>query len=136
MKIAISTDGAFVSQHFGRCPVYTIVEINSGKAANVEKVPNPGHSPGAIPEFLYKKGAKVIICGGIGPRAIGFFSEYEIEVIAGITGKIENVIAEYIAGTLVGGESNCSHGAGRGYGIDKESCDHAHENDHEHECEH
>ena len=136
MKIAISTDGAFVSQHFGRCQVYTIVEINSGKAANVEKVPNPGHSPGAIPEYLNKKGVNIIICGGIGPRAIGFFSEYRIEVIAGITGKVDNVIAEYIAGTLVGGESNCSTGAGRGYGIDKAVCDHTHKNENIHECKH
>ncbi|HBL84521.1 MAG: dinitrogenase iron-molybdenum cofactor [Clostridiales bacterium GWF2_38_85] len=130
MKIAISTDGVFVSEHFGRCPVYTIAEIIDGKVANIEKVPNPGHSPGAIPEFLNKRGIKAIICGGIGARAIGFFSEYGIEVIAGITGKIDNVLAEYAEGTLVGGVSPCTPGGGRGYGFDKDVCDHAHDHDH------
>ena len=31
MKIAISTDGDFVSAHFGRCPEYTILDIENGK---------------------------------------------------------------------------------------------------------
>jgi len=31
MKIAISTDSGFVSEHFGRCPSFTIVEITDGK---------------------------------------------------------------------------------------------------------
>lgn len=34
MRIAISTDGKYVSQHFGRCPSYTLVDIENGKAIN------------------------------------------------------------------------------------------------------
>ena len=31
MKIAISTDGQYVSPHFGRCPTFTILEIENNK---------------------------------------------------------------------------------------------------------
>ena len=31
MRIAISTDGRYVSPHFGRCPSFTLVDIENGK---------------------------------------------------------------------------------------------------------
>ena len=31
MRAAISTDGEYVSAHFGRCPYFTIVSIDDGK---------------------------------------------------------------------------------------------------------
>ncbi|MBU1147322.1 MAG: dinitrogenase iron-molybdenum cofactor, partial [Candidatus Omnitrophica bacterium] len=52
MKIAISTDGDLVSEHFGRCPTFTIVDIEDSEVKNKELVSNPGHQPGAIPQFL------------------------------------------------------------------------------------
>ena len=43
MRIAVSTDGDQVSAHFGRCPSFTIVEIEDGKVSKKEVVDNPGH---------------------------------------------------------------------------------------------
>lgn len=124
MKIAISTDGEFVSPHFGRCPHFTIVEIENNSVINKEVVDNPGHAPGAIPEFLHKQGAEAIIAGGMGMRATGFFQELGIKTILGVSGKIDDVIESLVKGTLAGGESLCRPGAGRGYGIEKTECDH------------
>ena len=36
MKIAISTDGEYVSGHFGRCPSFTVVEIEENEIKNKE----------------------------------------------------------------------------------------------------
>jgi len=124
MRIAISTDGDSVSEHFGRCPEFTIVDIENGKVIGKEVVPNPGHSPGAIPQFLHEKGVKAIIAGGMGMRATGFFNEFGIETIMGVNGKIENVVKGLLDGTLKGGESLCKPGAGKGYGVEKTECDH------------
>ena len=52
MKIAISTDGNYVSAHFGRCPSFTIAEIQDSKIIKKELIDNPGHHPGYLPEFL------------------------------------------------------------------------------------
>jgi predicted Fe-Mo cluster-binding NifX family protein len=124
MRIAISTDGDFVSAHFGRCPHFTIVDIENGNVVKKELVANPGHSPGFIPQFLHEKGVEVIIAGGMGMRASGFFDELGIKPIVGISGKIDEVIEQLIKGTLKGGESLCRPGSGRGYGIEKTECDH------------
>ena len=132
MRIAISTDGDSVSAHFGRCPSFTIVDIEGGKVTKREEVPNPGHQPGAIPEFLHKHGAGCIIAGGMGMRATSFFEEYGIKTIVGVGGKIDEVIELLKKGTLEGGESLCRPGAGKGYGLEKEECDHPHEEGHHH----
>ncbi|MFZ6017802.1 MAG: NifB/NifX family molybdenum-iron cluster-binding protein [Nitrospirota bacterium] len=46
MRVAISTDGNFVSEHFGRCPSFTIIEFNDGQIIKKEVIQNPGHQPG------------------------------------------------------------------------------------------
>ena len=124
MKVAISTDGDFVSAHFGRCPSYTLVDIEEGKVVGKEVVNNPGHQPGNIPQFLHGKGTKCIIAGGMGMRAVGFFNEFGIQTIVGISGRIDEVIEKLQDGTLKGAESLCNPGAGKGYGLDKTECEH------------
>ena len=127
MRVAISTDGKFVSQHFGRCPLYTLVDIENGKVVNKMEIRNPGHLPGAIPQLLHDKGVCRIVCGGMGARAVEFFEEYGIEMITGVDGSIDEIIQRLEKDVLEAGESSCTLGAGRGYGIEKNECDHAHE---------
>ncbi|MDP8212441.1 MAG: NifB/NifX family molybdenum-iron cluster-binding protein [Candidatus Zapsychrus exili] len=127
MKIAISTDGGFVSAHFGRCPEFTILDIDGKDVKNKEVVPNPGHQPGAIPQFLHSKGVECIVAGGMGMRATGIFNEIGIKAIVGVSGKIDEVIGKIKNNTLQGGESLCKPGAGKGYGLDKTVCDHPEE---------
>ena len=132
MRVAISTDGDFVSAHFGRCPSFTIIDIEDGKISKKDVVGNPGHQPGFIPQFLHKKGVNCIVAGGMGMRATGFFDEFGIQAIVGISGKISEVIEKLLKGTLKGGESLCKPGSGKGYGLDKTECDHPNEEN----CEH
>ena len=124
MRVAISTDGDSVSAHFGRCPTFTIVDIKDGAIVNRKTLENPGHQPGFIPHFLHEKGVNCIVCGGMGRRATGYFSEYSIQTILGITGRIDDVLDKIQKGTLEGGESLCKPGSGKGYGLDKTECDH------------
>ena len=132
MKIAISTDSGFVSEHFGRCPSFTIVEITDGKVLKMEEIKNPGHHPGFLPQFLADLGATIIICGGMGMRAQSLFTEKEITPIVGVTGKITEIIEKFAQGKLETGESSCKPGIGKGYGLDKDECDHPNEENHQH----
>ena len=133
MKVAISTDNDHVSAHFGRCPSFTIIDIEDGKVSQQNTIDNPGHQPGFIPKFLNEKGVQCIIAGGMGMRATGFFQEYGIETIVGIQGPIGDVVKKLEEGTLEGGESLCKPGGGKGYGLDKTVCDHPNEDDCEHD---
>ena len=127
MKIVISTDGDFVSAHFGRCPTFTIIEIEENKLISRQTLDNPGHHPGFLPQFFHQKGIKCIIAEGMGQRAQGLFAQFGIDAIMGVSGRIDEVIEKIIKGSLEGGENLCRPGLGKGYGIEKTECDHPEE---------
>ncbi len=135
MKIAISTESGNVCAHFGRAPEFTFVTIEDNKIIKKEILQNPGHSVGSIPQFVNQQGAKYMIAGGMGRRAEDFFNQYGIEVIVGITGKVDDVIKKILDGTLKGGESLCSPGGGKGFGVEKihTEADDNHEHHHLHD---
>ena len=124
MRVAISTDAGSVSAHFGRCPQYTLVDIESGNVLAREEITNPGHQPGSIPRFLRDRGVECIVAGGMGRRATMLFDELGMQTILGVSGGIDNVIGQLRRGELEGGESLCKPGAGKGYGVEKDECDH------------
>jgi len=125
-----------VSQHFGRAPEFTIVSIENNKVVEKKVLPNPGHEVGSIPKFINDQGATCMIVGGIGHRAIDFFNQYGIEVIRGIVGKVDGVIAKVLDGTLESGENICSPGGGKGYGVEKIHTGADDNNDHKHHHQH
>ena len=119
MKVAIATEDNQVSPHFGRCSAYTIVEIQEGKIISRETLPNPGHRPGFLPNYLAQRGVHCIIAGGMGPRAQNLFAQFNIETITGVQGSVEEVIEKLLRQELEGGEDLCQH----------------HHHEHEHEPE-
>ena len=121
MKVAISTDSGRVSGHFGRCPEFTLVEIENGEVKDENKIENPGHRPGYIPKFLNEKGIDCLITGGIGRKAISMFDNFSVRVITGVEGEdIEKVIEDFIEGELDSEGNPCSPGKGKGYGKERE----------------
>ncbi len=107
MRIAISTDDNYVSAHFGRCPNYTLVDIEEGKVIKRQLIENPEHSPGFLPGFLSSQGVNCVITGGMGIRAQNLFAQNNIETFIGVTGKIDAVIEQFVKGTLKAGGSLC-----------------------------
>ncbi len=119
MKIAISTDSRKVSEHFGRCPEFTIIEIEENKIKNKKVIENPGHMTGFLPKFLKEQGVSFVIAGGAGVRAQELFKQFGIKLITGIQGEINKVIKSFIKGEIKQGKDFCSPGKGKGYGIKK-----------------
>lgn len=114
MKIAIATDGNLVSAHFGHCQTYTIYEVDESKkkVINKEVIENPGHQPGFLPGYLAKLGVNCIIAGGMGPRAQELFAQNNIETITGVSGRVDDVIQEYLNGNIADRGNLCDHGEG------------------------
>jgi len=113
MKVAIATENGFIAQHFGRCPGFTIADIEDGKVISKSFVENPGfkaHQPGQVPMFLRKQNVTHVIAGGAGPNAIANLQSSGIMVIVGVTGKVDEILDKFIKGGLKGGESLCDHG--------------------------
>ena len=100
IRIAVAAEGGRVTEHFGHCVNFMIYDIENGKIINEESVPNPGHKPGFLPNFLADRGVKVIVSGGIGSGAVDIFNERNVEVVAGASGNAKNAAIDYINGRL------------------------------------
>lgn len=108
MKIAVASDGKYVSGHFGHCEGFTIYEAEEGKVSNQSFTSNPGHRPGYLPVFLKGLDVNVIIAGGMGETAQELFSENGIEVVVGAQGLCDDVTEKYIKGELKSTGSVCT----------------------------
>ena len=100
-----------ISQHFGRCPSYLIVDVEGEEVKKSDIISNPyydNHVPGMVPKFISEQGATVMIAGGMGPRAIDMFSNFGIEVVTGAIGNVGNVLKAYLQGEISGVEP-CKH---------------------------
>jgi predicted Fe-Mo cluster-binding NifX family protein len=130
MRIAISTErdeglSSPVSAHFGRCPCFVIVEVQDGELGSFEVVENPffhSHTPGQVPDFIRSRDVDVLISGGMGGRAVGFFEQLGIEAVTGAQGTVGEALRSYLAGVLAGA-APCRH-----------EHDHGHDHDHGSGC--
>ena len=101
MKIAVAAMGSNVAGHFGHCENFNLYDAENGKIVSEEIVPNPGHKPGFLPNFLADRGVKVIISGGMGGGAVDIFNERDVEVVVGASGDAKQAVLAYLAGDLV-----------------------------------
>ncbi len=118
-RIAFSSNdnkglGAKISDHFGRCPYFTLVEVEDEKCEikNTEVIENPyynDHAVGAVPGFINKQNVNIMVSGGMGRRAQGFFEEFGIKTVTGFSQTVETAVEKYFEGKLEG-FSPCSGG--------------------------
>ncbi|MEM3486003.1 MAG: NifB/NifX family molybdenum-iron cluster-binding protein [Nitrososphaerales archaeon] len=105
MKVCVPTIGnrgldEYVSEHFGRAPTFTIVDLATNQ---VKVVPNTSEHMGGTghpPQILANAGVDVMLCSGLGPRAIHMFEQFGIEVYVGVYGTVREAIQAWQAGKL------------------------------------
>ena len=125
MKITVAAMGHNVAGHFGHCENFIFFDTENGKIVAENIVPNPGHKPGFLPNFLADRGCKVIISGGMGGGAVDIFNERDVEVIVGASGDAKAAVEAYLRGELISTGEVCHH----------HDMEEGEEHDHEH-CQH
>ncbi len=100
MIIAVPADGKAVCAHFGHCENFNIYEARDGGVISEKSVPNPGHRPGFLPNFLADMGVTVVVAGGMGGGAVTIFEERGVEVVAGASGDARQAVEKYLRGEL------------------------------------
>lgn len=85
MKIVVPTDNkdglkAEVAQHFGRCSTYTFLDENGNVMEIIDNTSEHMGGKGLPPELMKRHGACILLCRGLGPRAIDLCGELGIEV--------------------------------------------------------
>jgi len=137
MLVCIPTMGKkgldeLVGEHFGRVPTYTLVETPTNKVKVIENTSEHGGGRGYPPEIIARTGAEVMLCGGLGRRAITMFEELGIMVYVGATGTVKDALQMWQDSKLLEAtdENACKQHAFRGEG-------HGHGNEHQGDnCEH
>ena len=123
MRIAISAESnngfeSTVGQHFGRCPYFAFVDIEGKEIKGINVIVNPffaGHEVGQVPGFIHEQGADVMLSGGMGGRAIQFFTQFGIDTATGANGTVKQAVTEFLAGKLRG-TAPCAESVEHGHG--------------------
>ncbi|MFH1750361.1 MAG: NifB/NifX family molybdenum-iron cluster-binding protein [Candidatus Micrarchaeota archaeon] len=86
-----------VAKHFGTCQTYTFLD----KKGNVKKIIDntSEHMGGADlpPDLLKKQGASILLCEGIGPRALDLCKKLGIRVYVHRTGTVREMFGSWKA---------------------------------------
>lgn len=107
MIIAAACDNNQISNHFGHCENFKLFHAENGKITSQTSLPNPGHKPGFLPNYLADQGVNVIISGGMGGGAVEIFNDRKIEVITGAAGDAQDAAETYLRGELKSSGSVC-----------------------------
>jgi len=108
MKIAFSSCGKDInsnlSEVFGRCPYFLIVEIEDKKVKGFEAIENSsinqtGGAGISAAQMVAQKNVSAVITGTVGPRASAVLKQFNIQIFSGV-GLVKEVIQKFIEGKL------------------------------------
>ena len=85
MKIVIPTDdkkGLYgkIAEHFGRCNTYTFLNEKGEVLEIIDNTSEHMGGQGLPPELMKAHGADVLLCRGLGPKALNLCGEFGIEI--------------------------------------------------------
>ena len=100
MMIAVPSSGKSICAHFGHCDNFNLFEADGNQIVSEKSVPNPGHKPGYLPNFLADMGVTVVVAGGMGGGAVQIFQERGVAVVAGTSGDARAAVEMYLKGEL------------------------------------
>jgi len=133
MKVCIPTMGPgglndMVGEHFGRVPTYTVYDTETAKVTVMENTSGHAGGSGYPAQILADAGINVMVCGGLGRRAISMFEESGVMVYIGASGTAGKALEMWKAGQLTAAtdENACAQHAFRGDGIGEKHGDHQH----------
>lgn len=123
MKICLPTIGErgideMVGEHFGRVPTYTIFDTETEEASVIKNNTLHMGGSGYAPDLIAGAGADVMLCDGLGRRAINMFQEKGIDVYVGARGTVKQALDMFEKGLLTPATDNtaCNQHAFRGEG--------------------
>ncbi len=106
-RVCIPTAGRgglddLVGEHFGRVPTYTIYDSESGAVEVVDNTSEHAGGRGLPADILSSLGIDVLLCSGLGRRAIGILNTNGIDVCVGQSGTAREAVEAWKGGRLSG----------------------------------
>ena len=89
-----------VSSHFGRASLFAIVDDETNEMRFIQNT-GQHHGGGMMPaELIRNEGVHVVLCGGLGVKAVRLFEQQGIHVYNQASGTVAEALKAYKAGTL------------------------------------
>lgn len=89
-----------VGEHFGRVPIYTVFDTESEEVEIFRNTSEHAGGKGLPPEIISQYNVDIMLCGGLGRRAIMLFEQFGIMVYIGARGTVRDAIALWKEGSL------------------------------------
>jgi predicted Fe-Mo cluster-binding NifX family protein len=80
---------------------FTIYDTETGEVEVVRNTSEHFGGAGKPPELIKEKNVDILVCKGLGVRAIRLFNSYGIEVYVGARGRVKDAIKQFLSGQLV-----------------------------------
>jgi predicted Fe-Mo cluster-binding NifX family protein len=128
MKIAVTSTGPTldnpVDPRFGRCAYFVIVETNdmSFEAFDNESIALGGGAGIQSAQFVASQKIDAVITGNCGPKALQTLSAAKIQIFAGQSGTVREVVERYKKGDIKSTDTpnvNDHYGMGSGSDMDQ-----------------
>ena len=104
---------AQLSEHFGRAPYFTVIEIDdNGIVTNHRTIPNTSEhfgGSGSPPDRILQFQPDALISYGMGPRALNIFQEARVAVLKANKNTVKEVITAYNSDQLEELTEGCKH---------------------------
>lgn len=110
--IAIPTVDNLVDDHFGHCAYYTIFHIDENNTVTGKERLDSPQGCGCksnIASVMQQMGITLMLAGNMGMGAFNKLSDHGISVVRGCSGRVDDVIASYLNGTLQDSGDACDH---------------------------
>ena len=100
MKVCIPTNGSKglaeeISNHFGHASTYTIVEFELNTVEIIPIISQHAEGSCSPPEILSEKKVEIMLCGGLGKRALDNLTSLGISVFIGAQGTVQDALDSY-----------------------------------------
>ena len=126
--IAIPVEEDQIFQHFGKATRFRIYKIEDDAVKSAETCDTGGVGHEDLALWLVTHGVNAVICGGIGPGAMGALAGAGVVALAGVEGAADEAVAKLIDGTLevLQNIATCGHHHGGCGGHCAGHCGHCH----------
>lgn len=91
---------ATISDHFGRAPHYTVVDLETNDVSILENVGEHFGGKLSAPETLSNSNINILVCKGVGRKAIGLFDGLGIGVFSTQSIFVKDALESYNKGAL------------------------------------
>lgn len=89
-----------LSEHFGKAPSYLLYDTEKNEAKTIPNRSDHMGGTGAPPEHMAMAKVEIIVCSGLGPKALHMLEGLGIKVYVGAKGSAKDALAAWRSGAL------------------------------------